>query len=476
MTTLSFDPNNTLAGGLCSMTPRDVITLGIALCSAVERAVGADGCHGGVWPGNITCADGQVAVGPMSDAGISNITPDALEFLAPEQFWSGERSPAGDVYSIGLVLYTALNGGALPFFPNDGKPAAEARAIALQDRMKGKPLPYPASAGRELGNVILTATTFYSGSRYATPGQMKAALQALSEGADIPAAAPVLPLSQEQLKNAHSYKVDKHFETTAPEKNRKPVKREKKLPEAVDENMDAAAFRATPKKKSRFILPVILIVVIIVAICLLLRGCKDYYDPDFPVSSAPIETTGMIHAPVPTGPLPVTSSAPGTTGEPEQPTETDAPAETVPPAETEVPQQTPSALPTYELFMADVTWEQAKDLCDQKGGHLATVRNDEQFNAIVALAEANGARFVWLGAYRAENAQWYYVTGDTLDYAVWDTGEPSAQDADGTREDYLLLWYRKSVGTWSYNDMRNDPISVVPKTYSGKTCYICQYD
>ena len=28
----------------------------------------------------------------------------------------------------------------------------------------------------------------------------------------------------------------------------------------------------------------------------------------------------------------------------------------------------------------------------------------------------------------------------------------------------------------TYNDMRNDPISVVPKTYSGKTAYVIQFD
>ena len=67
-------------------------------------------------------------------------------------------------------------------------------------------------------------------------------------------------------------------------------------------------------------------------------------------------------------------------------------------------------------------------------------------------------------------------TGDTLDYTAWDKNEPSAIDNDGTREDYLLLWYRPAVGYWSYNDMRNDPIAVATSTYSGKTAYVCQYD
>ena len=67
------------------------------------------------------------------------------------------------------------------------------------------------------------------------------------------------------------------------------------------------------------------------------------------------------------------------------------------------------------------------------------------------------------------------MTGDALSYTKWDAGEPSAADMDGTREDYLLLWYRANNATWSYNDMRNDPIAVAPG-YRGRLAYICQYD
>ena len=58
---------------------------------------------------------------------------------------------------------------------------------------------------------------------------------------------------------------------------------------------------------------------------------------------------------------------------------------------------------------------------------------------------------------------------------MWDRGEPSAMDMDGTREDYLLLWYRRNEGTWSYNDMRNDPVAVA-YSYRGRLAYVCQYD
>ena len=73
MAILSYDPDNTLAGGLYAMSPREAIRLGVGLCEAVERSVGPDGCHGAVWPGNITAADGQVALGPAGSKPVTEM-------------------------------------------------------------------------------------------------------------------------------------------------------------------------------------------------------------------------------------------------------------------------------------------------------------------------------------------------------------------------------------------------------------------
>lgn len=457
---LSFDPDNTLAGGLYAMTPREAIALGVGLCEAAERSVGPDGCHGAIWPGNITAADGQVALGPGATGSVAGLEPDALEFVAPEQFWNGNTSPASDVYSIGLILYTALNDGVMPFFSPDAAHTPETRAYALQNRMKGTPPPYPRSAGRELGDVIEKAISFQTEDRYPKPAALKLALQALPEGAAVPAVAPVIPLTKTEVENAHSYKVDKDFEHVVPDKPRRAATRRQREAGEVDENMDAGEFRKTPKKKGRWVLPVILIALIAAAAVLLLKSCRDYYDPAFPIGTPPPEeTAGVTDNPI----------------HPPVPTETPVPAPTETPTPTPEPTETP-AVPKYEIFVENVTWEQAKKLCEDKGGHLATVRTDEQLAEVISLAEAKGAQFVWLGAYRASNSHWYYVTGDALSYTQWDKGEPSAKDMDGTREDYLLLWYRKNNGTWSYNDMRNDPISVARSTYSGKLAYVCEYD
>ncbi len=459
MGVFAFDPDNTLAGGLYTMSPREAILLGVGLCEAVERICGPDGCHGAIWPGNISASDGFVALGPAGGGSVAGLEPDALEFVAPEQFWNGSSSPASDVYSIGLILYTALNQGVMPFFSPGAEHTPETRAYALQNRMKGAPLPYPRSAGRELGDVIEKAIAFQIEDRYPRPSDLKLALQSLPEGAAVPAVAPVIPLTKTEVENAHSYKVDKDFERLAPEKPRKAPPRKQRENGEVDENMDAGEFRKTPKRRGRWILPVVLIILIVAAAVLLLRSCRDYYDPSFPISTPSSEQPGItenpIHPPVPTeSPVPVATQTPEPTPE---------------------PTPVPTDHPKYEIFVENVTWEEAKALCEGKGGHLATVRSDADLQEIISLAQSKGATYIWLGAYRATNSHWYYVTGDALTYTKWDKGEPSAVDMDGTREDYLLLWYRANNDAWFYNDMRNDPVAVAPG-YRGKLAYICQYD
>lgn len=468
MTNPGFDPDNTLAGGLFALSPREAIELGMDICAAVETAYGANGCHGGIWPGNISAYDGRVFIGPKSELGVKEMSPDALEYIAPEQFWSGENTPAADVYSIGLIMYTALNDGEMPFF-DSLEPTPEMRAQALQSRMRGKSVPYPKKAGRELGDVILKAIAFHREERFACPSEFRQALLDLSEGAAVPAAVPVLPLTRDEVKSARSYKVDKEFEKNEPEKSAKPAKpvRERiKKEKAADpekeqkreeerERRELENFR-NPKKKPTWLIGAVVVAAAAVALALALRGCvlKNIEDK-LPVESEPAQTAEIFETPVPEiTPEPTPEATP-------EPT----------------PEATPEIKePTYEVHIEDVTWEQAKARCEELGGHLATVKSDAELQNVIAAVEASGARFIWLGAQRDADGEWVYVTGEPMSYGVWDTNEPSAYDGDGTPENCLLMWKSSSRGIWCFNDTRNDPISVLPRTYSGKTAFVCQFD
>lgn len=159
--------------------------------------------------------------------------------------------------------------------------------------------------------------------------------------------------------------------------------------------------------------------------------------------------------------------------------------ETQPVAETAPPATEPPAAPvyvsTYEIIAGDLSWHEAKLACEERGGMLASINSAEEYQKICSIASESGLRYLWLGAclYSADdewaNATW--LTGEPWSYEIWYPGEPSKEDADGTKEYYLCLWDAKYDGEeigWTMNDQRSDIVADFP-TVSGKIGYVCEY-
>ncbi len=145
------------------------------------------------------------------------------------------------------------------------------------------------------------------------------------------------------------------------------------------------------------------------------------------------------------------------------------------------PVQTLKAQPhasRYEIFQADVSWEEANSLCIARGGHLATITTPEEEQQLSQMAMAAGLKYIWIGGYTSVRngvAYGHWITGEPFSYTAWFPGEPSRNDRDGTPEFYLMLWYVQNY--WSWNDQRNDVIRDTGLTYFiGKTGYICEYE
>lgn len=83
---------------------------------------------------------------------------------------------------------------------------------------------------------------------------------------------------------------------------------------------------------------------------------------------------------------------------------------------------------TYELYTGSYTWTAAESFAKNKGGYLATVETQEEYDAVKSLvSEADGD--CWLGA-KLDMGNWQWITGeafkDSFASSKWAKGEPYA--------------------------------------------------
>lgn len=115
----------------------------------------------------------------------------------------------------------------------------------------------------------------------------------------------------------------------------------------------------------------------------------------------------------------------------------------------------------YTVVIKDTSWDQAQAECLAAGGHLASVKSQDELNLIIdgidQAQDQSGVvlHYVWLGAFSTDGL-WQWVDGTPwTQLSGWYPGEPSGTDVDGTIEDKLCLWNIDDYG-WTLNDQRND--------------------
>lgn len=157
------------------------------------------------------------------------------------------------------------------------------------------------------------------------------------------------------------------------------------------------------------------------------------------------------------------------------------------PVKTEVKQQAveeTGSCKRYQLIQADVTWEEAFSDCISRGGILAQINSEEEFQKITGMIEEQGMQNVhfYLGGRRDADGWKYYWSadaagrlegelnpeGDSWASAHWMENEPSFT-SDGDTELYMNLIYYKEK--WVFNDVPSD----ITQYYPGRTGYICEF-
>lgn len=168
------------------LSDRDIVTVGIAVCDALEHAHRHGVVHRDVKPSNVLVPEhppSPAQVAKLTDFGVARViggnpltrTGDVVgtaAYMAPEQAEGREVDAAADLYSLALVLYEALT-GVNPI---------ETAAAAGRTRRAGAHLPplrrHRRDLPRELGSAIDLALRPRPGERGTLAGFRKGLQQA----------------------------------------------------------------------------------------------------------------------------------------------------------------------------------------------------------------------------------------------------------------------------------------------------------
>ena len=123
----------------------------------------------------------------------------------------------------------------------------------------------------------------------------------------------------------------------------------------------------------------------------------------------------------------------------------------------------------WNYFVDDfptIYWNDARKLCQEKGGDLAVIKSFDENKFIwdLTLTQNRGTDYgAWIGLYRKQESQFHWVDHDLLlprDYSEWSQGNPDNKD---DLEDCTLI--NLADGKW--NDVPCDargPASKAPVT------------
>lgn len=175
-----------------TLSEKEVIKLGIDICTALELCAKCHIIHRDIKPENIFVNQfGDFKLGDFRIARkLENVSfalsqKGTYNYMAPEVARGGEYDVTADIYSLGLVLYRFMNKNSLPFCNTEYQPlSSKERKAAIRRRMDGEPLPAPCDASPSMADLILCACSYDANRRFLSATAMKKALISIANNPD----------------------------------------------------------------------------------------------------------------------------------------------------------------------------------------------------------------------------------------------------------------------------------------------------
>ena len=433
-----------------SLDESEAVRLGIDICKALEICHRKNIIHRDIKPQNIFISDnGDFKLGDFGIARTMEKTTGGMsrkgtyKYMAPEVFRGERYDETADIYSLGIVLYSLLNGNRAPFLP---APPAKVTLSDEEDarvrRLRGERLPAPKYASSRLAQIILKACEADPSKRYSSASQMRRDLEAYRQNSD----RAIYDFADE--------------ETVAD-------------PVAAADEATMTEVRDVPspdrKKPLIFIAALVALAFIAVGIFLVMRHGAESKPAAETEAATEVDTESVEEAEAETG------------------------------AAAQYPEGAVEFGGSYYKLMDDhLTWAEARAACEEAGGHLVTITSAEEQSFISDIIEehlagqATDVHHYWLGGTDEESeSRWKWITGEAWDYSNWGDNQPNdgVNDINKEGQDYLEIQLtRGDQGSGEYlrwNDINNAGTSNVkgvsheeaPDYCSTKYFgYICEWD
>lgn len=166
---------------------RDIIKLGMDMCSALELCQKYNIIHRDIKPENIFVSDngnfklGDFGIARTIEKSSADLTKTGTyTYMAPEVFRGEDYGFSVDIYSLGIVLYRLINKNRTPFLPESPQEiTSKDEESAQARRMHGDPIPLPFYSEGRLPEIVLKACSPEAKDRYSSPMQMRQELEAI---------------------------------------------------------------------------------------------------------------------------------------------------------------------------------------------------------------------------------------------------------------------------------------------------------
>ena len=171
------------------MSHDDVLRLGLDMSKALLLCERHHIIHRDIKPQNIFISpNGDYKLGDFGVARQLEQTTNNLSrkgtynYMAPEVFHGRPSNATVDIYSLGIVLYTLLNGNRAPFLPPPpaALPNAKERETAQHKRLSGEPLPPLPGVPAVLNELILRMCAFEPKERYQNARELAEAMEGVA--------------------------------------------------------------------------------------------------------------------------------------------------------------------------------------------------------------------------------------------------------------------------------------------------------